>query len=63
MALSLDATKPRDSYAWNYRKLATLHNLRESLVMSGPLGLQSAMTSSGLLNDVIIKKLSRYNDY
>ena len=35
LVLPLDVTTPRDSYAWNYRELATLLTLGESLVMSG----------------------------
>ena len=33
--LPLDVTTPRDSYAWNYRALATLFTLRESLAEGG----------------------------
>ena len=35
LGLPLDVTTPRDSYAWNYRELATLPTLCESLVRSG----------------------------
>ena len=35
LVLPLDVTSPRDSYAWNYRELATLLTLNESLVMPG----------------------------
>ena len=35
LVLPLDVTTPRDSYAWNYRELATLFTLGESLVMPG----------------------------
>ena len=34
-ALPLDVTTPRNSYAWNYRKLATLLTLSESLAEVG----------------------------
>ena len=33
--LPLDVTTPRDSYAWNYRELATLLTLSESLAEVG----------------------------
>ena len=41
--LPLDVPTPRDSYAWNYRDLATLLTLSESLAEVGfePLTLES----------------------
>ena len=41
--LPLDVTTPRDSYAWNYRELATLLALCESLAEGGfePLSIAS----------------------
>ena len=35
LVLPLDVTTPRDSSTWNYRELATLSTLGESLIMSG----------------------------
>ena len=44
-ALPLNVTAPRDSYAWNYRELATLLALNESLAEAAfePLTIGAAM--------------------
>ena len=53
MIFSLDVTTPHDSYAWNYRELATLLALSESLVEGG-----FELLNTGLIGRSITTELS-----
>ena len=63
--LPLDVTIPHDSYAWNYRELATLVTLTESLAEGGfePLIIQSHHGATLILHqgEAIAKEPGRAN--
>ena len=47
MVFPLDVTTPPDSYAWNYRDLATLLIISESFVMPGTPNTSSNLELEG----------------